>query len=110
MWAQGCDNLTRLWQPGYNLVTGLSTYYKVVTTLSQPCNKVVTISNPKLQPSTTTLSQPCVSVWDLAPNLSWVSEPSCTIPQTSTIISIIYLLYNIIIMNKYYEIIMNNNE
>ena len=31
---------TRLWQLGYNLVTALSTCYKVVTTLSRPCNRI----------------------------------------------------------------------
>ena len=48
-WAQARDNLTRLWQPGYNLVTRLSTCYKVVTTLylvtGLIVNKVVTIVN-----------------------------------------------------------------
>ena len=43
-WAQACHNLTRLWQPGYNLVTGLSTCHKVVTTLSRPCNRIVNLS------------------------------------------------------------------
>ena len=32
-WAQGCDNL----------VIGLSVPYKVVTTLSQPCNRIVSL-------------------------------------------------------------------
>ena len=42
-WAQACNNLTRLWQPGYNLVTRLSACYKVVTTLSRPCNRIVNL-------------------------------------------------------------------
>ena len=56
-WAQACHNLTRLWQPGYNLVTGLSTCYNVVTTLSRPCNRIVNLSQV-----VTTLSRPCNNI------------------------------------------------